>query len=163
VPLAQAWTHSLFFTFSELKFSKFGNVNTFRAQLIVPNPTFAICLNFQQQNSLKNEYLQHLSSKNCEINSIKSDSPRAFQQHQERPQIPIQFSDSILFNFRWENGSIINSFHIVAPNTLKPSWCTPTHHELSKDTKSTTWSTVVWEISTWKTKQTTHKIDYLAS
>jgi len=27
----------------------------------------AICLNFEQQNPLKNEYLPHLSSKNCEI------------------------------------------------------------------------------------------------
>jgi hypothetical protein len=33
----------------------------------------------------------HLTSENCEINSIKSDSSKAFQQHQERPQIPVQF------------------------------------------------------------------------
>jgi hypothetical protein len=44
--------------------------------LFLPNPIFAICLNFQQQNPLKNQYLAHLSSENCEINSIKSDSPR---------------------------------------------------------------------------------------
>jgi hypothetical protein len=44
-----------------------------------------------------------------------------------------------------ENGSIINSFHTAAPNSLKPSQCTPTHWELSKDTKSMAWSTVVWE------------------
>jgi hypothetical protein len=36
-------------------------------------------LNFQQQNLLKNQYISHLSSENCEINSIKSDSLRAFQ------------------------------------------------------------------------------------
>ncbi len=45
----------------------------------LPNPIFAICLNFQQQNLLKNQYISHLSSENCEINSIKSDSLRAFQ------------------------------------------------------------------------------------
>jgi hypothetical protein len=37
-------------------------------------------LNFQQQNPLTNQYLPHLSSENCEMNSIKSDSLRAFQQ-----------------------------------------------------------------------------------
>jgi hypothetical protein len=30
-------------------------------------------LNFQEQNPLKNQYLAHLRSKNCEIDSIKSD------------------------------------------------------------------------------------------
>jgi len=54
-----------------------------------------------------------LALKNCEINSTKSDSLRAFQQHQECPQIPIQFSVSILFSFHWKNGSMINSFHSV--------------------------------------------------
>jgi hypothetical protein len=48
-------------------------VNTSRAQLIffLPNPIFAICLNFQQQNPLKNQYFPHpyLS--------------RAFQRYQE--------------------------------------------------------------------------------
>jgi hypothetical protein len=32
-------------------------------------------------------YLPYLSSENCEINSIKSHSPRAYLQHQEHPQI----------------------------------------------------------------------------
>jgi hypothetical protein len=49
----------------------------------------------RQQNPLKSQYRPHLSSKNCEIESIKSDSLRAFQQHQELPQISIQFSISI--------------------------------------------------------------------
>jgi hypothetical protein len=31
------------------------------------------------------------------------------------PKIPIQFSVLILFNFHWENGSIFNSFHTIAP------------------------------------------------
>jgi hypothetical protein len=77
------------------------NVNTLRAQLIFPSKHsfFAICLNFQQQNSLKNQCLPQLSSENCEINSIKSDLPKAFQQHQEHLQIPMQFSVSILYNF----------------------------------------------------------------
>jgi hypothetical protein len=78
-----------------------------------------------QQNSLKNQYLSHLSSENCEINSIKSDLSRAFQQHQEHPKVPIQFSVSILFNFHGKNGSIINSFHTANPNILKPHQCIP--------------------------------------
>jgi hypothetical protein len=41
---------------------------------------FAICLNFQQQNPFKKQYLSHLSSENYEINFIKFDSPKAFQQ-----------------------------------------------------------------------------------
>ncbi len=73
-----------FFTFSELKISKVGNVNTFEGisnWFSLPKPNFfAICLNFQQQNPLTNQYLPHLSSENCEMNSIKSDSLRAFQQ-----------------------------------------------------------------------------------
>jgi hypothetical protein len=115
----------------------------------------------------KNQYLPHLSSENCEIKSIKSESPRAFQEH---PQISIHCLFSILFIFHWENGSIINSFHIEAPNGLKPSWCAPyssrafqwykehsmkhqtvsnqidvppTRKELSNDTKSIAWSTMV--------------------
>ncbi len=116
--LAQVWTH--------------WRLNRF----FLPNPIFAICSNFQLQNPLKNQCLPHLSSENCEINSIKSNLPRAFQQHQEHPQIPMQFSVSILFSFHWENGWIINYLHTVAPNSLKPSWCIPTHGELSEDTRS---------------------------
>jgi hypothetical protein len=55
------------------------------------NPIFAICLNFHQQNPVKNQYLPQVSYEDCEINSIKSISPRAFQQHQECHQIPIKF------------------------------------------------------------------------
>ncbi len=99
------------------------SVNKLRTQLIFSFQTQFLqffFLNFQQQNSLKNEYLSHLSSENCEINSIKSDSPRAFQQHQECPQIPVQFSVSVLSSFHLKNGSIINSFHTIAPSSLKP-------------------------------------------
>ncbi len=105
--LAWVKTYSLFFTFS------------------------AICLNFQQQNTFQNQDLPHLSSENFKTNSVKSNSPRAFQQHQEHPQIPIQFAVSILFRFHWENDSLINSIHIVAPKSLQPSQCTHTHLELS--------------------------------
>jgi hypothetical protein len=58
---------------------------------------FAIYLNFQQQNTLKNQYLPHLSSENYGINYIKSHSPRAFQQHQEHTPILIFFSDDLFF------------------------------------------------------------------
>jgi hypothetical protein len=98
------------------------------------------------------KYFPHISYEICEINSIKINASRAFQQHQEHPQIPIQFLVPILLNFHWENGSIINSFHIVVPNNLKQSQYTPTHWELSKDTKSVAWSTMVWEILAWQNK-----------
>jgi hypothetical protein len=62
-------------------------------------------------------------------------------------KIPIQFLVLILFSFHRENGSTINSFHTKALNSLKPSWCTPTHRELSNDNKSVAWSVVIWEIS----------------
>ncbi len=69
----------------------------------------------------------------------------------------MQFSVLILFSFHWENSSTINSFHTVAPNSLKPSQCTPTTHwELSEDTKSTAWSLVVREISVWQNKTRCH-------
>ncbi len=55
------------------------------------------------------------------------------------------FQFRFYFVFHRENGSIINSFHTAAPNSLKPSECTPTNWELSKDTKSMAWSTVIWE------------------
>jgi hypothetical protein len=93
------------------------SVNTSRALnwFFLPNPIFAICLNFHQQNPLEKQYLPHLTSENWEINSITSDSQKAFQQHKECPQISIQFSGLILFNFHWKNGSIINGFHTPSP------------------------------------------------
>ncbi len=59
----------LFFTFSELKISKFSNVNTLRAHQIVPFQTqmFSNGLNFQQQNPLQN---QCLALKIVKLNSI---------------------------------------------------------------------------------------------
>ncbi len=141
-------THFLFSTFSN-----FGIVNTLKAQLIVPpNPMFAICLIFHQQNPLKKQYFPHISYENCEISSIIIDASKAFQQHQEHPQIPIQFSIPILLNFHWKNGSIINSFHIIVLNNLKQSQCTHTHWELSNDTMSVAWSTMVWKILAWQNK-----------
>jgi len=73
-----------------------SSVNTLRAQLNFPSkPKFCNLFGFPGIKSIKNQYLPHLTSENCEINFIKSDSPRAFQQHQERPQILLQFSVSI--------------------------------------------------------------------
>ncbi len=48
-------------------------------QLIFPSKTwfFGIYLNFQQQKSLKNQYLPHSESKSYQINSIKSCSSRS--------------------------------------------------------------------------------------
>ncbi len=77
-----------------------------------------VWISTNSKNSLKNQCFPHLSSENCEINSIKSYSPRVFQKHQECPQILIHFRVLILFSLQWENGSIINIFHTVAPNSL---------------------------------------------
>jgi hypothetical protein len=95
VPLTQLWTHSLFFTFTKLKVFTFNNVNTLRGST-----------NFF---SLKTQFLQFVwicsnkihskinisstpySSENSEINYIKSDSSRAFQQCQERPKFQYNF------------------------------------------------------------------------
>jgi len=73
-------------------------VNTLRAQLSFPFQTqfLQIHLNFQQQNPLKNQYFSHLSSEKYEINSIKSDSQRTFQQHQEHPP-KFQYSFQLQF------------------------------------------------------------------
>jgi hypothetical protein len=58
----------------------------------------------------------------------------------------------IFFSFHWENGSIINSFHTVAPTSLKPSRCTHTHWVLSENTKSPEWSAMDPEILAWETR-----------
>jgi hypothetical protein len=57
-------------------------------QLILPSKTwfFGIHLNFQQQKSLKTQYVPHFES--YQINSIKSCSSRSFQQQQRHIPIP---------------------------------------------------------------------------
>ncbi len=132
-----------------------SSVNRVWAQLIFPSkPNFGILSEFSATKfTQKSISFTHLSCENYEINSIESDPLRAFlQQLQECFHIPMQFSVSILFYFLWENGSIINSFYTITPNSLKPSQCTPTHQELYKDIKSLTWSTLVWAISAWQNK-----------
>jgi len=62
----------------------------------LPNPIFAIWLNFQQQNPLKPQYLPHLSSENCEINSSKFDSPESFP---TTPRTTLPNSNTIWKNF----------------------------------------------------------------
>ncbi len=94
---------NIFFSFHicRIEISKSSSVNTLKAQLIFPfKPIFCNLFEFSEQKSLKNQYLPHLTSENYEIKSIKSDSPRAFQQHQEHPHIRIQFAVSILFYFQ---------------------------------------------------------------
>ncbi len=68
-----------------------------RPQLIFPFKTWflGIYLNFQQQKSLKNQYLPHSESKSYQINSMKSCSSRCFQQHQRHIPIPPKFSATI--------------------------------------------------------------------
>jgi len=100
----------IFFNFHNWKILKFGNVNTLRAQLIFPSkPNFWEFFGISSNKIHSKINIFHTSgSENCEIKLIKSDLTRAFQQHQQHLQIPMQFSVSILFNFHWENGSIIS-------------------------------------------------------
>jgi hypothetical protein len=48
---------------------------------------------------------------------------------------------------------MFNNFSIVSRNIMKPIWRTRTHRGLSNNIKSVTRGTMVWEISTWQTKQ----------
>jgi len=68
------------------------------AQLIfLSKPIFCNLFEFAATKSTQESICStHLSSEYCELNSIKSDLLRALQQLQEHPQIPIQFSVSIL-------------------------------------------------------------------
>jgi len=76
------------------------SVNTLRAQLILPSePNFCNFFEFPATKSSQKSIFFTPYLENCEITSIKSDSPRAFQQHQECSRISIQFSVSILFSF----------------------------------------------------------------
>ncbi len=65
-------------------------------QLIFPSKTWflGIYLNFQQQKSLKDQFLPHSESKSYQINSIKSScSSRSFQQHKN-----FQLRLNLIFN-----------------------------------------------------------------
>ncbi len=155
--LVQVWTHLR----SQLNFSFF-------------TPQFLQFV-WSSNNKIhsKIKYLPHLSFENCEIKFIKFEfiKVRAFSTTPSNSNT--QFSILILFNFHWENGSIINSFHTLIPNSLKPSWCTFSRHQKCfEDTMSTTtwsvvcglgdlnikkrfknimsaaWNAVAWEIST---------------
>jgi hypothetical protein len=54
---------------------------------------FGIYLKFQhQKKSLLNQYLPHSESTSYQINSIKPDSSRSFQQHQRHIPIPPKIS-----------------------------------------------------------------------
>ncbi len=139
MPLIQVWTLFLFFTFSELKIYEFGNVNTLRDQLIfLPNPFFELCLNFQQQNPLKIQYLPHLRSEYYEIKSIKSDLSRAFQQHPQFQHI-FQFWFSVIFIEK-----IVQ--HLIASTSQLQTVSNPVDAPLLiKATKSLAPSAMVWE------------------
>jgi len=68
-----------------------------RPQLIFPSETwfFGICLNFQQQKSLRNQYLPHSESKSYQINSIKSLLIKIFPTTRRHIPIPLKFSATI--------------------------------------------------------------------
>jgi hypothetical protein len=94
-------------------------------------------------------------STNFQIAFIRSRSSTAFQQYQEHAQnFPIIFSFH-LNELSVKKCSIFNNWIsiVVGWKIVKPNQCTPTHWELSNDTKSMARGAVVWEISKWQTKQ----------
>ncbi len=102
-----------------------------RPQLIFASKTwfFGIYLNFQWQESLKNQDLPHSQSKSYQINSLKSCSSRSFQQHQTHIPIPPKFSAMISFHFQWRK-----SFNIqkLLCNKSKRHGTKPMHPTLSR-------------------------------
>ncbi len=117
MPLPQVWTHSSFFTFLGLKISKFTNVNTFRVQLIFPSkPNFCNLFEiFSNKIHWKINIFHTLALKIVKLAQLNLTPRGLFNNTKNAPQIPIQFSVLILFNFHW----IINSFHTLAPKSLK--------------------------------------------
>jgi hypothetical protein len=110
-------------------------------QLIFPSKTwfFGIYLNFQQQKSLKDQFLPHSESKSYQINSIKSScSSRSFQQHQNfKLRLNLIFNEKIIQYSR--------TFASQVQISWNQSPCTCPRQELSKETKNTIWSiTVPW-------------------
>ncbi len=93
------------------------------SQLIFPSKTwfFGIYLNFQQQKSLKNQYLPHSESKSYQINSIKSCSSRSFQQHQRHIPISLKFSARFNLMFSEEIIQYSKNSCTASPHAMKPS------------------------------------------
>jgi hypothetical protein len=89
-----------FFTFSIVIFTfNFTDVDIFNFEYREKCQFVVICLNFQQKNSFKIQYLPHLKYENYEINSSKSNSTITFQQHQVHLWIQINFLFLILLMF----------------------------------------------------------------
>jgi hypothetical protein len=65
---------------------------TFSTDFPFQTLVFIIYLKFQQEKSLKIQYLSHLMFKTYEINFIKSCSSRSFKQYQKRVPIPLKNS-----------------------------------------------------------------------
>ncbi len=99
------------------------------------------------RNHLKNQYLPHSESKSYQISSIQSCPSRSFQQHQRHIPISPKFSATFYFHFQWRNHSIFKNF---LHHKSKCHGTKPIHRprgELSKNTKNTIWSILIWCIS----------------
>ncbi len=152
MPFAQVWTHFLFFhifiieiLLNSAKWTHW-QLNGF----FLLNPIFAIFLNFQQERPLQNA---HLSSENCEINSIKSDLSRASQGHQEFPPNSNNF-----FSFNFSSFSLKKWFNNqqLPHHNSKQFQTKSAHPYLSRSFcryKEQGMKHVICEISVWQTKQ----------
>ncbi len=82
----------------------------------------------------------HLSSENCEINSLNLTHQGLSNNTKNTPKFQCSFQFLFYLIFIEKIVLIINSFHTIAQNSLKSSPCTPTHQELFENTTSMTWS-----------------------
>jgi hypothetical protein len=118
------------------------------SQLIFSSKTwfFGIYLNFQSKKSVKSQDFPHFGSKSYQINSTKSCSSRS-NNTKDTFQFLRNFQLWFNFIFSVKNQSIFKNFCATSPKVMEPSPCTPPCQELSKDTKNTIWSILVWWIS----------------
>jgi len=122
------------------------SVTTSSTDFCFQNLVFWKLFEFSVQKSVKNQDLPHSGSKSYQINSIKSCSSRS---NNTKDTFQFLWNFQLWFNFIFseENHPIFKNFCTTSPNVMEPSPCTPPCQELSKDTKNTIWSILVWWIS----------------
>ncbi len=113
---------------------------------------------FCGRNHFKINISHKSESKSYQINSIKSCSSRAFQEHQRHIPIPLKFSATINLIFSEE---IIQYSRTSTPQVQTPWnqpswWCTPPPCQLSKEIQNSIWS-IPGSVDLIGTKQTNYR------
>jgi hypothetical protein len=134
--------------FQNWKFSKFSNVNTLRAQLIFPSkPNFCNLFEFLATKSTqKSNIFQTLALKIVKWILLNLTCLGLFK-NKENPQIPIQFFSLDFYLIFIEKLILYHSSKQFQTKSVRPY----SSRAFFKDIKSTTWSTVVWDILVWQT------------